>query len=120
MNTKLTGDTGETMAYEYLRNKGFEILATNWTFKHKEIDLIAQKNETLHIVEVKTRSYDSIVRPEDAVTRKKQKYLIQAANAYLETRNDDPEILFDIITIIINKHSQKIEFIEDAFYPLLR
>ena len=50
------GKLGEEMAVEFLRKDGYSILETNWTFQKAEIDILAQKGNTLAIVEVKTRS----------------------------------------------------------------
>ena len=50
------GRRGEEAAVEYLREKGYSILARNWRNVHKELDIIAQEDDELVIVEVKTRS----------------------------------------------------------------
>ncbi|MCR4994641.1 MAG: YraN family protein [Bacteroidales bacterium] len=49
------GKWGEDIAAGYLTEHGFEILKRNWRSSHKEIDIVAQKDEVLHFVEVKTR-----------------------------------------------------------------
>ncbi|MBU6214286.1 YraN family protein [Patescibacteria group bacterium] len=48
------GNLGEKLAAEYLRRYGFTLLDHNVARKTGEIDLIALKGETLHIIEVKT------------------------------------------------------------------
>ncbi|MET0945038.1 MAG: YraN family protein, partial [Flavobacterium sp.] len=50
------GKEGEKLAAKYLQENGYEILDRNWTFQKAEIDIIAQKDNYLAIVEVKTRS----------------------------------------------------------------
>lgn len=111
------GLEGEKIAVDYLRKKGYTILWQNWRYKHKEVDIIAFDKETLVIVEVKLRSTDYFGDPSKAVTKKKQRYLIEAAEAYLDTREDEPEVRFDIISIISGNGDCTIEHITDAFNP---
>jgi putative endonuclease len=113
------GRLGEKIAYNYLVKKGFTIKETNWRFKHKEIDIICMYESTLVIVEVKTRSNPDFERPQDAVTRSKQRLLVSAADAYIQSSDFQGEVRFDIISIVKNKTTEIIEHIPDAFYPLL-
>jgi len=111
------GRKGEEIALEYLANKGFKILHKNWRYKKLEIDIIAGKDEYLVIIEVKTRSNDYFERPQDAITLKKQKFLFNATEAYVELFDIDLEIRFDIVSILITDKKTDIEHIEDAFRP---
>lgn len=113
------GRVGEKIAYKYLVEKGFTIKATNWRFKHKEIDILCIYESTLIVVEVKTRSNPDFERPQDAVTRSKQKLLVAAADAYIQEHDFQGDVRFDIISIIKNEHTEIVEHIPDAFYPLL-
>lgn len=122
-NTEKTelGAKGEQIACKYLNSHGYKILERNWRFSHKEIDIIAQKNSTIHVIEVKTRATTFFERPQDAVTKNKQRYLITAINAYIENiPTFDGEIQFDIITILIEPKKEIIEYIPNAFYPLCK
>jgi putative endonuclease len=114
------GEKGEKLAVEFLVNKGYKILATNWRYKHKEIDIISRKDDFLVVVEVKTRSSNYFENPQDSINRKKQKFIIEAANAYIYKNNIHFETRFDIIAIIISGEKIEIEHIENAFYPLVR
>jgi len=111
------GKKGEKLASEYLRNKGFKILAINWHYKHKEIDIISEINNLLIVVEVKTRSSSFFENPQDAITKKKQKFIIEATNEYIQKNNINLEVRFDVIAIIFTGEKYNIEHIEDAFYP---
>ncbi|MDR1762041.1 MAG: YraN family protein [Bacteroidales bacterium] len=113
------GRKGEELARSYLQERGFVILHGNWRYAHKEIDIIALKNNTLHIVEVKTRTSDYIQRPQDAVNKTKQRFLIAAAQAYITRYSFSGEVQFDIISILIQSHSHSIDYIPQAFYPLV-
>ncbi len=112
-----TGKKGEKTAVNYLINKGYKILETNWHHHHKEIDIIANDGNTLVIVEVKTRKNSYFGYPEQAVNKKKQQFLIEAANAYIFKNDIKSEVRFDVIAIIYEKGSQELLHIKDAFIP---
>jgi len=111
------GKLGEELAVNYLIGKGYEILERNWRNIHKEIDIIAKDGKDLVVVEVKTRQTDEYGNPDVAVTKKKQRMLIAAANAYITRNNLDIETRFDIISIVFKDDAPVIEHIEDAFLP---
>jgi putative endonuclease len=111
------GVFGEKMAVEYLKNKGYMILVVNYRFRHLEIDIIAEHDNQLVVVEVKTRQSDYLAEAGHTVSRSKQKGIIKAANAYIHEHKIDLDCRFDIITIVGNKQKHKLEHIADAFYP---
>lgn len=110
------GKFGEEMAVEFLQKNGYLILDTNWTFQKAEIDIIARKENTLAIVEVKTRSSLEFGLPQDFVKPKKIQLLVKAVDAYVNQRNLDLEVRFDIIAIHKEGKSFVIEHLIDAFY----
>ncbi|MCP3930910.1 MAG: YraN family protein [Bacteroidetes bacterium] len=113
-----TGKKGEQLAREYLEKKGYRILETNWRHSRAEIDIIAKEEEVLVFIEVKTRSYDTLGKPEEFVTPHKEQLMVKAASVYMEKINHDWEIRFDIIAIIIpDKGEPVLQHIEDAFFP---
>ncbi|MFO8066145.1 MAG: YraN family protein [Bacteroidales bacterium] len=114
-----TGKRGEEMAKRFLENGGHEILETNWRSGHHEVDIIAKKDETIIIVEVKTRKTNFFGEPEEFVTKNKQRLLIKAANSYILKNNIDLEVRFDIISVLYSGSNHKIHHIKDAFYPTL-
>lgn len=110
------GKLGEELAVEFLRKEGYEILETNWTFQKAEIDIIAQKENTLAIIEVKTRSSLEFGLPQDFVKPKKIQLLVKAVNEYVVSKNMDINVRFDIIAIHKEEKSFVIEHLIDAFY----
>ena len=104
------------MAAEYLQKEGYKILNTNWIFQKAEIDIIAQKENILAIVEVKTRSSLDFGLPQDFVKPKKIQLLVKAVNEYVISNNLDIEVRFDIIAIHKEGKSFVIEHLKDAFY----
>ena len=115
------GKRGEQITIDYLTEKGYKIIEHNWYFRKKEIDIIAEKDDFLVIIEVKSRSVGFRESPTDAVNMKKQRFLIKAANAYIKKYDIELEVRFDIITVVFfNDHEYKLRHIDDAFYPTLR
>lgn len=113
------GKQGEQIAFDYLRKKGYKILERNYRFRHLEVDLIAEYDGFLVVVEVKTRNSDFMAGPEITVTKQKQKAIVKVANAYIHEKEIDPDTRFDIISIILNQKQKSIEHFQDAFYPLI-
>lgn len=118
METTLdTGKKGEDLAKAHLLSKGYKILEVNWRVSHLEVDIIAEHEDYLCIVEVKTRSAGYLVEPEFAVNKSKQNLLIRAANAYVSRNSIDKEVRFDIVSVVIGLKETKVELIQNAFYP---
>ena len=110
------GKLGEEMAVEFLKKEGYTILQTNYTFQKAEIDILAQKENTLTVVEVKTRSSLEFGLPQDFVKPKKIQLLVKAVDSFINERDLDIEVRFDIIAINKEGNSFVIEHLIDAFY----
>lgn len=110
------GKLGEELAVDFLENNGYEILETNWTFDKAEIDIIAQKDNILAVVEVKTRSRLDFGLPQEFVKSKKIQLLVKAINEYVTQNDLDVEVRFDIVAIHKENTEFVIEHIEEAFY----
>ncbi len=110
------GKLGEEMAVEYLKQNGYTLLETNWTFQKAEIDIIAQKENVLAVVEVKTRSSVEFGLPQDFVKPKKIQLLVKAINEYIISNDLDVVVRFDIIAVAKNQDAFEIEHLQDAFY----
>ncbi|MGE8340380.1 MAG: YraN family protein [Flavobacterium sp.] len=114
------GKLGEDLAAAHLEENGYSIIERNFVIQKAEIDIIAQKDAVLAIVEVKTRSSLDFGSPQDFVKSKKIQLLIKAVNAYINDREkdfqEDLEIRFDIIAVHKNGESFAIEHLTDAFY----
>jgi len=115
----ILGNKGEEAAANYLAKKGYKIKARNWRFGKLEVDIIAEHDNMIIFIEVKSRSGTYFEQPFQAVTKKKQKFIIKAANEYIEKFEIDLEARFDIISIVEKNNKFEIEHIEDAFYPLV-
>lgn len=113
------GKNGEVAAAAYLAKHGYTILHQNWRSGHKEIDIVAQRNNELIIVEVKTRSNNIFGNPEDAVGERKIRHIVASTDAYLRKFDIDLPVRFDIITVTGSKAPFKIEHFQEAFFPPL-
>lgn len=124
------GSLGECIAVKYLENKGFTIITRNYRKKWGEIDIIAEKSEILHFIEVKSVSCENLMkfdlnvsrvtdayRPEDNIHPQKLKRLARTIQTYLFEKypQTEPEWLFDAITVKIDKQSKgaRVKFIEN-------
>jgi len=111
------GRKGESLARQYLENKGYEVLDENWVYGKAEIDLIVYKAGLMIFVEVKARSSVAFGQPEEFVHTAKQKQMELASLAYIELMNHQKEIRFDIIAITFTNNNYTLNHIEDAFWP---
>lgn len=110
------GIEAEQIAVEYLQKQGYLILEKNYRYLKSEIDIIAEYENLIIIIEVKARSTDAFLEPQEAVNRQKIKQIFIGSNHYLEHLDQDKEVRFDIISIIKNaQNSVHINHIKDAF-----
>ncbi|MXV37320.1 endonuclease [Flavobacteriaceae bacterium Ap0902] len=101
---------------KYLKNN-YQILERNWRSHPLEIDIIAFRDDVLVIIEVKARSYNDVISPEDAVNQKKKRFLVKAANDYMIQNHMDIECRFDIAVVLKKKDGLAAKIYVDAFQP---
>src|SRR5512136_238997 len=101
-NKEALGARGEEQAAGWLIQHGYIIRDRNWRSGRTEIDIIAENNENIVFVEVKTRSSDFQIHPRDAVNVPKQRTIIYAASNYIDRFRLNKEARFDIITVIFS------------------
>jgi putative endonuclease len=113
------GVRGETMAYWYLRQSGYTVVAQNWRSRSGagELDLVGWDGPVLAFVEVKTRTSDAGGPPEAAVSLKKQERVIKAAREYLWRLKRQPvNYRFDVVSISLKpEEGLCLRLIKDAF-----
>ena len=102
---KKLGSWGESVAATHLEANGYRIVARNWRSKIGELDIVAQKEEALAFVEVKTRRGRSHGTPEDAITPRKAQKLISTVQSYLSENECDEDLDFsiDVIAVELDK-----------------
>lgn len=111
------GKEGEDRAIAFLKAKDYIILSTNWRSGHYEIDIIAKDQDTLVIVEVKTRNSDTFGHPGEFVKSQKHKNLFKATEEYIDAHNYSGEVRFDIIAVYLEDNEWQTDHFTDAFYP---
>jgi len=112
-----TGRKGEEAAREMLIRKGYKIRHTNWKIERLELDIVAEKENTLVVVEVKTRDRVDFGNPWDAVTNEKIRKIIRATHHYIMIFNINMDVRFDVVSVLKQGEAYIPEHIEDAFYP---
>ena len=110
------GKKAENLAAEFLLKNGYKILVRNYRYQKAEIDIITEKDSLIVVVEVKARSTDIFLLPQEAVTKTKIKLIVSATNHYLEEFNKNQEVRFDIISVLPDEKGKLIiEHIINAF-----
>lgn len=110
------GKKGEQLAVDFLLKNNYEIVERNYRFDKAEVDIIAQKEDILAVIEVKTRSTIDFGNPQDFVKPKQIKNLVKAVDEYVVENDLDLEVRFDIIAIVKEQKGYAIEHLENAFY----
>ena len=110
-----TGNIGEQLARQYLEEKGYAIMKTNWRRGKNEVDIIAYMEGLIVFVEVKTRSRQDYGEPEEFVTIEKQRAYVRMADKYVVEHRREEEVRFDIIAVEMEGSDYHITHYADAF-----
>ena len=110
------GNLAENLAADFLVQKNYKILIRNFRYQRTEVDIIAEFEDLVVVIEVKARSYSALIEPQEAVTKKKIKAILLCSNFFMKENQIDKEVRFDIITVVPNESGKlEINHIEDAF-----
>lgn len=112
-----TGAWGEIHAARYLRDKGYKILSSNYVCRFGELDLVAEKDGKVCVVEVKTRNFNTEINPMEAVDDGKQERLRMATKSYLSYAKMICSVRFDVCEVFVDDNDAlvRINYIENAF-----
>ncbi|MBQ8635678.1 YraN family protein [bacterium] len=116
MTNKTIGKHGEDIAKNFLIKNGYKILETNYRYSRiAEIDIIAEKEDVLHFVEVKTRTQELFGTPLEAITPLKLKQIFSCALKYMNnSKKRYKRYQIDAVGIVLSgKDVKKIDFIEN-------
>jgi putative endonuclease len=117
MNTKDTGFLGENLAEAFIIKMGWTFIARNWRYKHLEIDLLFSNQDTLHIIEVKTRTQLNFGFPEQFINKQKMQYLKNVGAIYQYQHPQWKQVQFDVVAIHLSTHDKwVIDFFEDVYF----
>jgi putative endonuclease len=115
-STRGVGNEAEEAAAQFLESAGYRIRARNFLARGGELDIVAEKEETLCFVEVRMRSTSVWGDPSQTITRAKQRKVVRAALHFLaKTRQTDRMLRFDVISVVGRGAAAKVEHIPNAF-----
>lgn len=120
MNIGKIGLEGEKRVANYLRQQGFSVVRRNYLCRYGEIDIIAENDELLLFVEVKTRKEGALISGAEAVDSFKQNRIMLTAQDYIVKTENEKQPRFDMAEVIIfektdGKTGYKLRYIENAF-----
>ena len=120
--TREQGEYTESLACQFLENKGFKLVEKNFNCRMGEIDLIMKDGDSLVFVEVRYRRNNNFGSGAETITANKQAKLIKTASLYLQThdKHNKYPARFDVVSItgfIETNNIDKINFdwIKNAF-----
>jgi len=117
MKRRDTGILGEKLARDFLSQKGYRIVETNFRCPQGEIDIIARDKDCLVFVEVRTKKSLSFGAPEESITPSKMERLRVTAAHYYQTHDDLPPLWrIDVVAVELDQKGKpsRIELIENA------
>lgn len=114
--TQDIGNAGEKYVAEYLKTKGYIISARNFRTRYGEIDIIAENNEEILFVEVKTRSVRAEVRPYEYVDSRKRRKILITASIYMQRNGYGLQPRFDVAEVFVDADGRmQLNYFENAF-----
>ena len=116
MNKRQTvGQQGEAMARAYLVKVGYDIITHNWRCAIGELDIVAQKDNVLIFVEVRTRRGHRFGTPEESITPAKQARLVALAETYWQEMTPEHKAWrIDVVAVRMGAGEPQINHIENA------
>jgi putative endonuclease len=110
------GELGERLAERWIVRRGWRVLARRFRVGHRDLDLIAQRGQTVAFVEVKTRYSSAFGGPVCAVGRGKRRHLWRTATVWIDRYGDaGVEYRFDVIGVLVGGGLIRVLHVEDAF-----
>ena len=122
---RAVGKLGESVACDFLKSNGYEIICRNYYCEYGEIDIIAENDRRTVFVEVKMRTESAVQkkygRPSNAVNAKKREHILKSVHHYIKEKSPEKPTHIDVIEILASKngnsslHQFKIKHIKAAF-----
>jgi putative endonuclease len=115
------GRWGEAHAARFLQARGWTVLARNYRFGRREVDLVVRRGDVVAFVEVKTRAGPGYGSPLEAVTRLKRREIEAVAGHFIHHHGlSSVEVRFDALGILVRRGARttvEVEHVEDAWRP---
>ena len=117
MKRRDTGILGEKLARDFLKQRGYHILETNYRCPQGEIDIVAKHKDSLVFIEVRAKKSSEFGSPEESITPVKRERMRATASHYRQTHNNLPPLWrIDVVVVELNQSGKlsRIELIENA------
>lgn len=118
-DSRLLGRWGEEKVAEWLRKKGYQVVAAGYRCRFGEIDLIAKTEKYICFTEVKLRRSDNFAHAREFVDARKQERLRITAEHYLAENPCTLQPRFDVAEVYapdgISTKNPRIIYLENAF-----
>ena len=111
LSNKYLGREGENLVCKYLKKRGYRILKRNYVTPFGEADIIAFKQGTYCLVEVKTRTGNVLALPEEAVNYAKQERYRTIARYLCGLKREELSIRYDVASVL----NGEIQYFEGAY-----
>jgi len=108
------GQQGETLAVEYLLERGYQIVTRNWRCAAGELDIVAERANRLIFVEVRTRRGERFGTAAESITATKRARLVALAESYLQAHAIEQAWQIDVITVTWHGQNMTINHLENA------
>jgi putative endonuclease len=110
------GLQGERVAERWLMSRGWKVLQRRYRSGHRDIDLIAQRDELVAFVEVKARMGAHFGDPVEAVDWRKRNQLVRSAFTWIDRHGRAGEVYrFDVIGVLVSGERVRVRHVENAF-----
>ena len=120
MNIGKVGGEGEKRVAAFLRKRGFNVIKRNYQCRYGEIDIIAENDEYILFVEVKTRKENAFISGALAVDSHKRSRMTLSAQDYISKTFNDKQPRFDVAEVTAFEKEDKtlgynLKYFENAF-----
>lgn len=115
---RATGDHWESVAAQYLREQGLNIVARGYRCRIGELDIVCKDGDELVVVEVRARSRTAYADALGSVGHVKRSRIIKATRHYLmcHPAQYGNAVRFDVVAIDgIGSAQPTISWVKDAF-----
>ena len=117
MKRRDTGILGEKLARDFLKNKGYHVIETNFRCPQGEIDIVARDKDCLVFIEVRAKKSLIFGTPEESITPAKMERLRAIAEHYRQTHDNlPPQWRIDVVAVELDRKNKpsRMELIENA------
>ncbi|HYJ13055.1 MAG TPA: YraN family protein [Thermomicrobiales bacterium] len=104
-STRAKGTRGEDLARDFLVERGYTVIASNWRSRAGEIDLVMQEGDCLVFVEVKARQGEQAGRAGEALGRSQSRRILNAGEWFIQEHPEFESMFWrcDLVAITFDR-----------------